>query len=458
MLFNSIGFLLLFLPATLIAIAFAARLESRSLSIAVIVLSSAVFYALYSAWHLLLLLIMIGYNWLLAGFLPSQRYVLLVGVSANLVVLLIFKYSEFALTQLRLAGFDAPHWSLAFPLAISFYTFHQISFLVDVSRKRASRPDLLTYAAYVLLFPQLVAGPIVRYSEIAFQLARTVPTFLRGRSFRIGIILLVLGLAKKVLIADALAPEVNSAFANSAGLNFFQAWQAAINFGFQIYFDFSGYTDMAIGMGFMMGLRLPRNFNDPYSAINIADFWRRWHMTLSRFLRDYLYKPLGGSRRGLAHTIVNLMTVMLLGGLWHGANWTFVVWGGLHGLFLITQRLWSRLFPGILPTWASWLITNAAVSVAWVFFRAPDFVVAQEIVKRMFVPSLISSELFYPTGLATMLLAAVCTWGLPQARACALKFHQSKRFAFILGVVASLSALKMASSAGHTDAFIYFAF
>jgi alginate O-acetyltransferase complex protein AlgI len=458
MLFNSIGFLFFFLPTTLIAIAVVASFRSRPLSLVVLVLSSAIFYAFYSAWHLVLLLVMIGFNWFLAGFLLNQGYFLVVGVSINLAVLLVFKYSEFTLTQLRVAGFEAPHWTLAFPLAISFYTFHQISFLVDVSRKRATRPDLLTYTAYVLLFPQLVAGPIVRYSEIAFQLARSVPIFLRGRSFRIGFILLLLGLAKKVVIADELAPGVNSAFANSVGLNFFQAWQAAINFGFQIYFDFSGYTDMAIGIGFMMGLRLPRNFNDPYSAIDISDFWRRWHMTLSRFLRDYLYKPLGGSRRGPPRTVVNLMVVMLLGGLWHGANWTFVVWGGLHGLFLVTQRLWSRLFPGMLPRWASWLITSAAVSVAWVFFRAPDFVVAQEIVKRMFVPSLVSSETFFPTALATMLLAAVCTWALPQARACALKFHQSKRFAFILGVIASVTALKMASSAGHADAFIYFAF
>jgi alginate O-acetyltransferase complex protein AlgI len=457
MLFNSFEFLGMFLPATLLAVGAGERFRSRATSLAIVCLASALFYAIYSIWHLSLLCVMIVFNWWLAEYVAKgAKYALAVGVAVNLSVLLLFKYTAFAMRQLFGQDVSLPLWALTFPLAISFYTFHQISFLVDVSRKRASQPDLLTYATYVLLFPQLIAGPIVRYSEVAFQLGRKIPVFIRSRFFRIGFVLLVLGLAKKVLIADELAPGVDAAFANSAGLSTVQAWQAALGFGFQIYFDFSGYTDMAIGMAHMMGLRFPRNFNSPYRATDISDFWRRWHITLSRFLRDYLYKPLGGNRRGLVRTLVNLIVVMLLGGLWHGANWTFVIWGGLHGLYLIIHRLWSQFSPVRLPTVLSGALTFVAVTIAWVFFRSPNFAVAEEVLKRMFwlFPKAQASD----APVVILWIAAIIVWFAPQARAVALRFHQSKWIVVLLGMIASASILKMLSNAGHQDAFIYFAF
>ncbi|TFV34541.1 MBOAT family protein [Bradyrhizobium frederickii] len=457
MLFNSFEFLGIFLPATLIAVALSARLGSRLISLSVVCIASAIFYAMYSLWHLLLLCGMIAFNWSAAGAITrSSRHALALGVFINLCVLLLFKYTAFAMRQVFGSDVDVPSWALTFPLAISFYTFHQISFLVDVSRKRATRPDLLTYATYVLLFPQLIAGPIVRYSEVAFQLGRKIPVLVRSRPFRIGVILLVLGLAKKILIADELAPGVDAAFANSSRLSTVQAWQAALGFGFQIYFDFSGYTDMAIGMALMIGLRFPRNFDSPYRAVDISDFWRRWHITLSRFLRDYLYKPLGGNRRGLARTLVNLMTVMLLGGLWHGANWTFVIWGGLHGLYLVIHRLWSQVSPVRLPMVLSSAVTFVAVTIAWVFFRAPNLVVAGEVLRRMFW--LFPESQMIDAAVVTLWIAAAIVWLAPQSRAVALRYHRSNWLAVLLGTLASAATLKMLSNAGHQDAFIYFAF
>ncbi|MCG2626681.1 MBOAT family protein [Bradyrhizobium sp. WYCCWR 13023] len=455
MLFNSLEFLCIFLPVTLTAIGVAARFHSRLLILSIVCLASAVFYGIYSVWHLALLCGMIALNWILAAEVErSARYALTIGVVLNLAVLVVFKYTGFALRQIFAANVAIPFWAISFPLAISFYTFHQISFLVDVWRKRARRPDLLTYATYVLLFPQLIAGPIVRYSEVAFQLGRQVPVFVRARFFRIGFILLVLGLGKKVLIADALGPDVDAAFANAFNLSTVRAWQAAIGFGFQIYFDFSGYTDMAIGMALMMGLRLPRNFNAPYRAATVSEFWRRWHMTLSRFLRDYLFKSLGGSRRGLARNLVNLMIVMLLGGLWHGPNWTFVVWGGLHGVYLVAHRLWSKFSPLSLPIPIAWLLTYLCVTLAWVFFRAPNFEIARGVLGRMIIPTDGPSS---DTAAIMIGIAAALTWLAPQARALAVQHHHSRVVAFLIGAIASASVLTMIST-GHADAFIYFAF
>jgi alginate O-acetyltransferase complex protein AlgI len=457
MLFNSFQFLFLFLPVTLACVFGAQLLQNRIATLLVLAISSAIFYAFYSVWHLALLLLSILINWTLAEKVGRSRSALLIGVTFNLAVLFLFKYSAFAFEQLRSLKIPAPEWSLAFPLAISFYTFHQISFLVDISRAKATRPGLLVYSSYILLFPQLVAGPIVRYSEIASQLSRRVPAFVSSRYFKIGLVFVVLGLSKKTLLADYLAPFVDEAFANPTKLSTLQAWQATLGFGFQIYFDFSGYTDMAIGLAYMMGLRLPRNFNDPYRARDISDFWRRWHISLSRFLRDYLYKSLGGNRHGLARTLANLMIVMLLGGLWHGANWTFVAWGGLHGAYLVAHRLWVRFSTVQIPVVLSGVLTYVAVSVAWVFFRAHDFATAREILSRMATchePVMLA----YPLNEIAFIASVVVSWALPQTRAVALRMHRSNALMLVLGFLFTFSLTKILSRVGHADAFIYFAF
>jgi alginate O-acetyltransferase complex protein AlgI len=264
------------------------------------------------------------------------------------------------------------------PLAISFFTFQQITYLVDAYRGETREYHFLHYALFVTFFPQLIAGPIVHHREMLPQFARNTLYRLNAEHLAVGITIFALGLFKKVILADGIAvhatPVFDAAEAGFVTLTFFEAWSGALAYSLQLYFDFSGYSDMGIGLARMFGVRLPLNFNSPYKATSIIDFWRRWHITLSRFLRDYLYIPLGGSRKGEARRMTNLMITMLLGGLWHGAGWTFVLWGGLHGIYLVINHGWRKLIPagnaGRLRKGAGWTITMLAVVVAWVPFRA----------------------------------------------------------------------------------------
>jgi D-alanyl-lipoteichoic acid acyltransferase DltB (MBOAT superfamily) len=316
------------------------------------------------------------------------------GLAGNLMVLGYFKYANFFVDNLNaVAGLDLYLGQVVLPLGISFFTFQKIAFLVDAYRGRVERLNLLDFSLFVSFFPQLIAGPIVHHSEIIPQLRRHEPV--GAPFFALGLAIFTLGLAKKVLLADTAAVYVGPAFdAAAAGtsLDALTAWGAALAYAAQLYFDFSGYSDMAIGAGLLFGLRLPFNFDSPYQATSIIDFWRRWHITLSRFLREYLYIPLGGNRKGPARRFVNLFVTMLLGGLWHGAGWTFVIWGGLHGLYLIANHGWRalrrRLGPGAsastpLTRLLAWAVTFLAVLVAWVFFRAPDLATALSILGSM---------------------------------------------------------------------------
>ncbi len=384
MLFNSYEFLLIFLPFAVAAVAMVRRLESRAAGLIAIVFVSAAFYGYSSTGHLLLLAGSIAANWWLSGRIARGRGWLAAGIVFNLAVLGLFKYANFILGVARDTGVAAPEVSLALPLAISFYSFQQISFLIDTSRAGgAIRPGFLTYATYVSFFPQLVAGPIVRYREVAHRLARRHPFRLDSGALRLGATLVIIGLGKKVLIADSLAIVADGGFGNVAAMTLLDAWISVIAFGLQIYFDFSGYSDIAIGLARMFGIRLPENFLAPYRARSVAHFWRRWHMTLSRFLRDYLYIPMGGNRRSRPRTMVNLMLVMVLGGLWHGANWTFVIWGAIHGLYLVVHQIWSRFGPFALPRPMAWACTFICVMVAWIPFRANSPVEAVAIARRM---------------------------------------------------------------------------
>jgi D-alanyl-lipoteichoic acid acyltransferase DltB (MBOAT superfamily) len=271
-------------------------------------------------------------------------------------------------------------------LAISFFTFTQIAFLVDVARDQVSEDDFLRYATFVVFFPHLIAGPIVRLQEIQAQLRDCMPARLGFEDFRDGTTLILSGLAKKILIADTLAPASNLLFsaAQAGDVSAPMAWIGALCFYLQIYFDFSGYTDIALGLARLFVIRFPENFNYPYSATSIIDFWRRWHMTLSRFLRDYVYIPLGGSRGAAWRRHVNLMITMLLGGLWHGAGWTFVAWGGLHGLALVANHLLRASFPvSRTPVLVKFAVVQAFVFLAWIFFRAPDFGSAWRVLAAM---------------------------------------------------------------------------
>ncbi|MGH7152377.1 MAG: MBOAT family O-acyltransferase, partial [Acetobacteraceae bacterium] len=346
MLFNSHEFLFLFFPLALIAFHFLHRYGEQA-QIAALLSVSLLFYASWDVRFLLLLGGSILGNYAIGRSLDATvergngrraNQLLTVGVSLDLLVLGCFKYAHFVVDNVNsVSGTNFTLERIILPLGISFFTFEQIGYLVDIRRGRIYHTDLLRYAVFVSFFPRLVAGPIRRYSEILPQLAEGRRPRDSLEDLAVGLTMFAIGLVKKTLLADGIAPfagPVFTAAAQGTPIDLLPAWGAALAYTCQLYFDFSGYSDMAIGAARCFGIRFPANFNSPYKSTSIIEFWRRWHITLSRFLRDYLYIPLGGNRRGRVRRYVNLMVTMLLGGLWHGANWTFVAWGGLHGLYL----------------------------------------------------------------------------------------------------------------------------
>jgi D-alanyl-lipoteichoic acid acyltransferase DltB (MBOAT superfamily) len=391
MLFNSYEFLLLYLPVVLFGFFLIGR-HSHQLAAGWLVAASVFFYGWWNPKFVLLLLGSIAFNFAMGraiSRIPGQakaKYLLAAAITANLVVLGIFKYFDFfiatvngvAHTNLSLAG-------IILPLGISFFTFTQIAFLVDAYRGLAREYSPVHYALFVSYFPHLIAGPVLHHKQMMPQFALPETYRPNWENLAVGLTIFTIGLAKKVLIADNLAPTADGVFgAASEGrtLMFFEAWIGALAYTFQLYFDFSGYSDMAIGLARMFNVKFPLNFNSPYKATSIVDFWRRWHMTLSAFLREYLYFALGGNRKGPVRRYVNILLTMLLGGLWHGASWTFVAWGGLHGLFLAVNHGWRAL--GI-KMWRgpAWCLTFLAVVVSWVFFRADSFQTAGSILLSM---------------------------------------------------------------------------
>ena len=394
MLFSSYTFLLQFLPTTALAFA-AARLHSPRAGIMVLAGASLIFYGAWKPAYLLVLLASIGCNfWLglqMEDPLRRRRFGTL-GVILNLAVLGYFKYTNFLFDSFTtLTGTPLPFVNVVLPLGISFFTFQQIAYLVDVMRGAKVERDLVSYTLFVAFFPHLIAGPLVHHAEM-------IPQFKRARSGRSamlaarGLAIFAAGLFKKVVIADNLAQFVTPVFAHldaGGGVSTQWAWLATLSYTLQIYFDFSGYSDMAVGLALLFGIRLPVNFRSPYKATSIIEFWRRWHITLSRFLRDYLYIPLGGNRLGETRRFQNLMVTMLLGGLWHGAAWNFVIWGGLHGIYLCINHLWHRwrgeaATNSLVTRLASWAVTFFAVVIAWVFFRAKTATGAFQILGSLF--------------------------------------------------------------------------
>ncbi|OIQ88034.1 peptidoglycan O-acetyltransferase [mine drainage metagenome] len=390
MLFNSPLFIFLFLPVALLGFRFTRAVSWRA-AMAWLTLASLLFYAWWAPWRSWPILVSILFNYLVGrglfrlGNCRRADLLLKLGLLGNLAFLGYFKYTNFFMHNLdSLAGL---HWQMAevmLPLGISFFTFTQIAYLVDVRRAVAAEPSFLNYGLFVTFFPHLIAGPIIHHKEM-------MPQFQRPRSqpwhedLAVGVSLFAIGLVKKVLIADAIAAHVAPVFA-AAGhdpVPLTMAWEGALAYTAQIYFDFAGYSDMAIGLARMFGIDLPINFNSPYKSADIIDFWRRWHITLSRFLRDYLYFPLGGNRQGPGRRYLNLLTVMVLGGLWHGANWTFILWGGLHGLALAINHQWRDRVGLRLPRLLAWLATMAVVIPGWVLFRAASLHDALRLLKGM---------------------------------------------------------------------------
>ncbi|MEP7157635.1 MAG: MBOAT family protein [Betaproteobacteria bacterium] len=388
MLFNSYGYLFLFLPIALAGY-FSIYVFHRSSAAALgwLVAASLFFYAWWNPWHLPVVLGSMAFNfWLGRRIIASaqrKRHWLWLGIAGNLVLLGVFKYTHFAWEVVAGAsGWQVAIPQIALPLGISFFTFTQLAYLVDTARGEVRETNPLHYALFVTFFPHLLAGPIIHHREMMPQFADSTNRIFNAGNFARGLFLLALGLGKKVLIADPLGDAANAGYANIEALTAGGAWMATLAYTFQIYFDFSGYTDMALGAAQMFNIRLPANFNSPYLASNIQDFWRRWHMTLSRWLRDYLYIPLGGNKAGEARIAVNVMVTFVLGGLWHGAGWTFIVWGALHGAALVLLRVWQRT--GFrLPKWIAILVTFLFVNVTWIFFRAHSLADARNMLRKL---------------------------------------------------------------------------
>ena len=455
MLFSSYPFLLVFLPLTLLGYYLACSSEATRTWY--LVAASVVFYGYWDPRFIPLLVGSIVANWLLAAWYLRRRRAAVIGLAivANLAVLVVFKYLDFIISTIGdLAGTKLEPLGIVLPLGISFFTFHHIIYLVDCVRRGAPRYRFRDYALYIALFPQILSGPLVRHSEIVHQF-RFDP-WREGVAERLGrgLILLLIGLAKKVFLADALAGIANPLFAlahDGGPLTAVQGWTGALGFTFQIYFDFSGYSDMAIGLALMLGLTLPLNFNAPYRASELREFWRRWHMTLSRFLRDYLYIELGGNRHGLPRQLAALLITMLLGGLWHGAGWNFVIWGGLHGLGLAVGVLWRRL--GLrLPSVIAWPVTFLFLVASWVFFRAGTLSGALAMLGAM-ASGLPLGEAHMPPVLAVA--AAVAIIG-PTSQDFAAAFRPRTVASFAAVAVSLLVLLKLGGDSSYE--FIYFRF
>jgi alginate O-acetyltransferase complex protein AlgI len=432
MLFVTRDFLLGFLPSVLVAFHTALALGFRKLLLPILLTASVVFYAWGNPAQtpILVASILVNYftgralaDWGLS--LLRREVAFIAGIVFNLGLLAFFKYTNFAIDNVAwLFGFESRHLDIALPIGISFYTFTQIAFLVDIYSKGQRQRDIASYGLFVTYFPHLVAGPIIHWREVMPQFSMLGRT--DGLSFASsayvsllieGGTLFSIGLLKKLLIADQLSVFVDLGYHAVPSLGFIDGWLLSLAYTFQLYFDFSGYADMAVGTSLLFGIRLPLNFNSPYRAASIQDFWRRWHMTLSRWLRDYLYIPLGGNRASPKAVYRNLFVTFLLGGLWHGAAWTFIMWGALHGVACCIQRWWTSAGYRM-PAAAGVIITFLFVNMAWVYFRAPDIATANALLVTMMQPHLGAPTLMSPAW-PLLLAGALIVWLCPNSQTIA---------------------------------------
>ena len=391
MLFNSYEFIFIFLPITFFVYFYLNNKRLTTVAKGFLVFASLFFYSWWNIIYLPLILSSIFFNYLVGITLSNKtnkkgftkKSILIFAITSNLSLLGYFKYTNFFLENFNgIFGSNVPLQHIILPLGISFFTFTQIAFLVDTYKNQVKEFDLVRYMLFVTYFPHLLAGPILHHKEMMPQFSNLRNSVINYRNIAVGLFIFSIGLFKKVVLADTFAIWANTGFDTAITLNFLEAWATSLSYTFQLYFDFSGYTDMAIGVSLMFNIKLPINFNSPYKALNIQDFWRRWHITLSRFLRDYIYIPLGGNKISSFRTYINLMATFVIGGLWHGAGWTFIFWGFLHGIALIIHRIWTNLrFK--LYTWLAWFITFNFVNIAWIFFRAKEWDDAIKVLKGM---------------------------------------------------------------------------
>lgn len=441
MLFNSAGFIFIFLPLTVAAFAAAVALSSPLLSVAVLIVASYAFYGWWEPGLLVLLAASTAFNfsigWSITYAAWRKQHVLVrallwIGIGGDLGLLGYFKYTDFFIANFdTLTGFANNLPAIALPIGISFYTFTQIAFLVDAAQGQITRLRLLDYILFVSYFPHLIAGPIIHHRATIPQFRRMAADGWDKGAIAMGLSIFAVGLFKKIALADNVAPLADTVFSHAVAAPppLLDGWIASIAYAFQIYFDFSGYSDMAIGLSLLFGVRLPVNFASPYKSTSIIEFWTRWHMTLSAFLRDYLYIPLGGNRKGTVRRYVNLMVTMLLGGLWHGAGWTFVIWGGLHGLYLMINHAWRYAYGPPSPdaaTWKLWpkrIMMCLAVTVAWVFFRADTLGAAYNMLEGMSGAHGFADAGGHAMSLGWIAVCLFIVWALPNTYQLFARFN-----------------------------------
>lgn len=497
MLFNSHEFIFIFLPIVLFSFYFLGKRFGHGIAMVWLVLASLFYYTWWNPVYIWLILLSMLFNYGMGFALTAKkgkRSLLAFGVVANLALLGYYKYANFfvnTVNDLIDASFNLNN--IVLPLAISFFTFQQIAYLVDAYQGKTEEHSFLHYALFVTFFPQLIAGPIVHHGEMMRQFSKAETFIFNSKKMELGLTILSLGLFKKVILADGIArystPVFQAAYAEDM-ISVIDAWIGSLGYSFQLYFDFSAYSDMAIGIALMFGIRLPINFMSPYKALNVIDFWSRWHITLSMFLREYLYFPLGGNRKGELRRYTNLMITMLLGGLWHGAGWTFAFWGGLHGGYLIANHAWHHLRRLLgheiekSTLWGRILargITFLAVVIAWVYFRAESFESANFILSTMFgfqpVPILstllpgmmLDQAIFWLTILSVLvwLMPNTLQWTgylerqhewernwFPQKLIALFQFRTTKVWALFCSGVMIYSILNLT----HISEFLYFQF
>lgn len=413
MLFNSYPFIFFFLPIVLIGFFYLAKLNNNY-AITWLGCASLCFYSWLSPQSTPLLIVSILCNFYCGKWISKatryKKLILVLSLIFNLLGLAFFKYANFFIETINLLNIDALNITpidIALPIGISFFTFTQIAFLVDSYIGHAKESSLIRYTLFVSYFPHLIAGPVLHHKEMMPQFSNKLTRLISWPNISLGLSIFFIGLFKKTVIADGISspiPGIFSIATNQTSINFYDAWGAALSYALQIYFDFSGYSDMAIGISLLFGIYLPINFNSPYKSKNIIEFWRRWHITLSRFLKDYLYIPLGGNKRSPMRRYINLLATMILGGFWHGAAWTYLIWGLLHGIYLIINHAWRKIMTTIFDRQytsieSHWLysfftlaITFLACTIAWVFFRAPNLESALNLIGSMLNPTTIPQE------------------------------------------------------------------
>ncbi|MGF7534952.1 MBOAT family O-acyltransferase [Bacillus mexicanus] len=390
MLFNSFVFIFLFLPVVFIGYYLLNHFNFNRLSILWLVAGSLFFYGYFNPKYLILIAISISLNFLIGSLMnrsediKKKRILLTIGILFNVSLLGYYKYADFFISNTNFVlGTDFNLLHLVLPLGLSFITFQKIAYLVDTYKGETKDYTFTTFALFATFFPQLIAGPIVHHKEVIPQFETKENKRINLDNISKGIFIFLIGLVKKVAIADTVAIWANDGFSKYQSLTFSESWLTSLSYTIQLYFDFSGYCDMAIGLALLFNIKLPANFHSPYKVRNIQEFWKKWHMTLNRFLTQYVYFPLGGSRKGSVRTYINILIVFFISGFWHGAGWTFIIWGVLHGLASVVVRLWGKTKIN-LPYWLSWFITFQFINLAWVYFRADNVTQANAIISKMF--------------------------------------------------------------------------